>query len=343
MRGLKRFPCAVLVGLVVAGVLATGPASAEVVVVPSRLAAREGDNNNGFPFNISRFHLPSQRFQQVFSASEFASLPRPQRITQIAFRPDAHTGNAFSSTIADIQINLSTTGASPDGLSWTFSDNVGPDDTIVFEGSLSLSSADRGPREGPKDFDIVIDLETPFAYDPFAGNLMLDVRNFSAGRTTQFDAEFSTGDPTSRASSFACGAVDSDIAEVLDTDGLVTQFTFSEHFEITIDIKPGKTPNSLNLKSRGVISVAILGSETLDVADVDVSTLTFAPNRAAPVHRKGGHPEDVNDDGLVDLVSHFYTQESGIAFGASEACLSGKLLDATPFEGCDAVRTVSPR
>jgi hypothetical protein len=46
---------------------------------------------------------------------------------------------------------------------------------------------------------------------------------------------------------------------------------------------------------------AILGSDTFDV---DATTLVFADG-AAPVHKKGGHGQDVNGDGLVDLVSHY--------------------------------------
>ena len=133
-------------------------------------------------------------------------------------------------TLTDIQINLSTIMLGPDGLSLVFANNLGLDDTIVFaRGPLSLSSSCSGPAGGPMDFNIVITLTHSISYDPAAGNLLMDVRNFGGGTTTVLDAESTTGDSIGRVhtTSSSPGGVNSPNAGHGDSAGLVTQFTYS--------------------------------------------------------------------------------------------------------------------
>lgn len=199
--------------------------TATAIVVPNRLETRDGNGRNGIPFSIDEFNLKSLRYQQIYDAGEFAVLSEAQLITQILFRPDRNEGNAFSSTLAHIQINLSTTNVAPDALSTTFADNIGSDETIVFNGTLLLSSANTRVAGRPKDFDIVISLDTPFLYDPSLGNLLLDVKNFSGGLTTRFDAEFRIGDSISRVTTSIGQDVNTPTG-FADTLGLVTKFIF---------------------------------------------------------------------------------------------------------------------
>jgi hypothetical protein len=115
---------------------------------------------------------------------------------------------------------------------------------------------------------------------------------------------------------------------------------------VDIDIKPSSDPNSINTKSMGSIPVAILGSDVFDVQTVDISTLTFGPAGAMPVHTLSDpsmyakHLEDVNLDGYPDLVSHYQQKMTGLAVDDTEACVSGNTTDGTPIGGCDAVRVV---
>ena len=104
---------------------------------------------------------------------------------------------------------------------------------------------------------------------------------------------------------------------------------------VDLDIKPGSDPNTINSKSMGLVPVAILGSDEFDVSTVDKTTVTFGPGAAAAVH--DGHLEDVNDDGLLDLVFHFVQKDTGLSPGDTEADLNGVTLDGTPFCGMDAV------
>lgn len=121
--------------------------------------------------------------------------------------------------------------------------------------------------------------------------------------------------------------------------------------EVQIDIKPGSDQNSINLKSKGVVPVAILTTDNFEAATVDPASALFAG--AEPVRWK---LEDVDDDGDDDLMLHFKTQELvDLDQDNTEATLTAKLTGqmtaqsteqvsgGTKVSGTDEVRIVSSK
>jgi hypothetical protein len=108
---------------------------------------------------------------------------------------------------------------------------------------------------------------------------------------------------------------------------------------VSIDIKPGSFPNSINPRSKGVTPVAILTTDTFDATTVDPLSVEFGPNGAMEVHERG-HIEDVDGDSDLDLVLHFATQDTGIVCGDTSASLIGEIFDGQAIEGSDAIRIV---
>jgi outer membrane protein assembly factor BamB len=121
---------------------------------------------------------------------------------------------------------------------------------------------------------------------------------------------------------------------------------------VQIDVIPGSTSNTLNLASNGVISVAILSTAGFDAHTVDVASLLFAGAHATQSSFK-----DINQDGILDLVVNFRTQdttlrslyehliaddinEDGVLDSSHETAsvsLSGLCQDGTAILGADAM------
>jgi hypothetical protein len=161
-------PCGII-GLAVLSAASGSEANAAQIVVPNQHQSAEAPEGGAIPTGPFRF-------QQLFAASQFASLPPGQRtIVSFAMRPDASVTAPVSFTFSDTVIRMSTTNRNPGELSTTFADNIGPNPVVVFEGDLSLSTANTGPAAGPKGFDIVFPLQRPFTYDASASNLIFDV------------------------------------------------------------------------------------------------------------------------------------------------------------------------
>jgi hypothetical protein len=109
---------------------------------------------------------------------------------------------------------------------------------------------------------------------------------------------------------------------------------------VGVDVRPGESPNPINIGSRGVVPVAILGSEELEASQIDVLSVRFGPGSAAP--SGAGLFEDVNGDGVVDLLLRFSAQASGFSAGDAEGCIVGETVSGEAVAGCDAVVVVPP-
>jgi hypothetical protein len=199
----------------------TGP-----LVVPNQWTSVQGDTGNLFPL----FSSQPIRYQEVFDASQFSRLnPGGGLINRIAFRGHG-PGTPFTGTVAQLQINLSTTSKVPDALSSTFAENVGPDDTQVFSGPVQTAVTFTGD---PTNFEVVIIFTTPFFYDPAKGNLLLDVRNMQGGTEVppldqELDGTNATGDSVSRVYNYgnvtATAAGQTGGVDEKDTYGLIAKF-----------------------------------------------------------------------------------------------------------------------
>ena len=104
---------------------------------------------------------------------------------------------------------------------------------------------------------------------------------------------------------------------------------------INIDIKPGSEPNNINLESKGVTPVAFLSNQFFDVQEIDINNISFAG--ANPVK---WNIKDVDEDGDLDLILHFETQNLKIYSTDTEAILTEKLKDKILIKGSDSIRVV---
>ncbi len=134
---------------------------------------------------------------------------------------------------------------------------------------------------------------------------------------------------------------------------------------VAVDIKPGACPNPFNPGSKGVLPVAILGTDKLDVRKIDPQSVTLVG--LSPLHwsyEDVGTPAKANEcnalgpDGHLDLTLKFDSEKVAAALGTANDGLelvlqltgtlqsgtlrtgtlqSGSLQNGTPISGQDKV------
>ena len=196
---------------------------AQVVVVPNSLATNDG---NGSATSIAG--RASVRWLHIHDASQFGALSGPSFLTKFAYRPD-RTLDQSGPRSWTLRIYASTTSRSVAGLSTTFAEDLGTNNTLVFDGTVTVTTGNLPAPGNTRQFDYVFPFTTPFLYDPAAGNLVLDLQIEANGSAVTFDTV--SGDP---AIGRAFDGSSSTAATGILLYSHVTQFTFEPPPLVTI-------------------------------------------------------------------------------------------------------------
>lgn len=143
-------------------------------VAPSGLGLETRNGNSTDNVFIS----PNERWQ-LFESS---ALPwaTPVGISSVSFRVN-DGGASLNTVIPRVEITMSTSSRTASSMSTIYSENVGPNELLVYaHDNVSLFSPG-GP--GPNPFQITFQFDKLFIYDPTAGNLFFRLSNSGFGQS----------------------------------------------------------------------------------------------------------------------------------------------------------------
>ncbi|WP_136798707.1 TolB family protein [Desulfosediminicola ganghwensis] len=114
---------------------------------------------------------------------------------------------------------------------------------------------------------------------------------------------------------------------------------------VAIDIKPGSDPNSINIKNKITIPVAILSSVEFDAITIVPETITLSIEEVTlkVIEKKSNYlcnSDDANADGLLDLLCQVQTTDANIDSGELIAVLEAETEEGLLIHGEDLVRIV---
>jgi hypothetical protein len=234
-------------GILLRGALLVLAASMPVAASPIIVGLPpDSGSGNCFPFGCSYATIGGTgEYQQVYTNTLFSN---PITITGLEFFNTQDNSDATAMNTGTFTIFLSTTSANWNSLSSTFANNLGPNNTEVFSGSLAQPWAFGDT--------LVISFSTPFTYVPAPGaNLLLTVvatGTGDAGGAIFFDSNGYNGGGFNGNTIFGrvFSASSTNIVEA--GYGLVTGFTVIPE------------PASFVLCTIGVIGIAALGCRRRD-------------------------------------------------------------------------------
>lgn len=267
-----------------------------------------------------------------------------------------------ASDVVTLNATVGSVTRNADGTwSWSFNTNDGPDQSQT----VTVTATDLSGAVSNTTFQLSVNNVAPDAavsgpVSTLAGTAV----NFTLGATDISSADQAAGftyqidwdgdgfvDQTVAGAnglvvghSFASAGLTNVIVTATDKDGGTSSPVTHSILVIqpvNIDVKPDSSQNKVNVKSQGVIPVAILTT-----AGFDATTVIGSSVQLVGVSASHFALEDVDRDGDLDLILHFRTQDVLDALGLSlnsgdsvnvNVQLTGETIDQVMIEGLDTI------
>lgn len=281
-----------------------------------------GNSDNAFAFD------PATGALRIADGSKLNFEAGASRVLQVTVGDGTRT-----SQIESVTVQLTDVNESPQMGAQTFSIKENrPAGTVV--GTVAASDPDSGQT---LTYSIVSgNTGNAFALDAANGRLTVNnssALNFEVTPTFNLTVNVTDNGNPSRS-----------------TTATITVLLIDE-IEIAMDIDPGDSTNTINIRKENRIAVAILSSASFNATNqVNFTSLRFGKTGAENSlvrDKKSGKPlteyRDVNGDGILDLVAYFETSKTGLAVGDLQATLNGSLTNGTTFQLTGSVKIVSTR
>lgn len=290
------------------------------VVIPNANATVAGNAASGLPSTPV-----SAEFQTVYDPSQFSA--GPIYITGFSFRAAPGTG-PLNFTVSG-NAYLSTSPHSPNStegplLSTTFANNVGPDNTLVFSGSFTMSGAGcAGPAPCP--FANTIVFTTPFLYNPANGSLLIDVQATAASEASGQTDKIDCNAPGCSIAAINTSPLGTPTATNVGYGGTITQFTYAP-------VPTGSSPVTLSGVPGGTTAAPVYLFGGSPVAQV---TGTIAGSGAQDYYvfywGGGAFSATASVTGASNAASYLFTEGSAgtCTGGASQTLNSGDSFTGT--------------
>ena len=107
--------------------------------------------------------------------------------------------------------------------------------------------------------------------------------------------------------------------------------------KVTIDVKPGDNPTSLEPhRDGGLVPIAVMSTAAFDAATIDTASITAGPTgtEATPVRSM---VEDIDKDGRADLITHVRLRDLALKCGDTVVQLRAMTKSGAAVEGEEKV------